>query len=106
MPIQFTLEHVIEKTLAATYRAPEQRALKELIGVRLPAKEARHTWQRIQDHKWYISERLGRDVGLHVAAVDFIENIEPLRVTKRPRRDTLPPTLPMMKSLTRSFQGN
>ena len=38
-------------------------------------KEAGKVWTKVQDHKWYVSERLGRDVGFRVAAVDFIENV-------------------------------
>ena len=38
-------------------------------------KEAEFLWSRIGDHKWYVSEKLGRDVGLNVAAVDYLENV-------------------------------
>jgi hypothetical protein len=31
----------------------------------------------IETHKWILSERLGRDVGLHVAAIDYFENVHP-----------------------------
>ncbi len=30
--------------------------------------------EKVQDHKWYISERLGRDVGLLIATLDFLRN--------------------------------
>lgn len=36
--------------------------------------EAKKIWKKIEDHKWYLSERLGRDVGNRVAAVDYLEN--------------------------------
>ena len=39
---------------------------------------ARKLWPRILRHKWYLSEKLGRDVGIKVASVDFIENVEPM----------------------------
>jgi hypothetical protein len=73
MPIPFKLDYVIERTLAET--TDEQLALRELTGIRLAAAEARNVWLRILDHKWYVSERLGRDVGLRVAAIDYVENI-------------------------------
>jgi hypothetical protein len=76
MPIQFKLDHAIERTHALASET-EQRAIKELVGVRLPALQAREVWQRIMEHKWYISERLGRDVGERVAAIDYFENIRP-----------------------------
>jgi len=73
MPIPFKLDYVIERTLAKTPR--EQQALKQLTGITVTAAEARTAWPRILDHKWYVSERLGRDVGLRVAAIDYFENI-------------------------------
>jgi hypothetical protein len=53
----------------------EQNLLKKLTGEDFSKREAEYLWMRISDHKWYISERLGRDVGLTVAAVDYLENI-------------------------------
>ena len=73
MPIPFRLDYVIEATLAETVN--EHRVLKELTGIKIAEDEARLAWPRILDHKWYISERLGRDVGLRVAAIDYMENI-------------------------------
>ena len=32
-------------------------------------------WTCVQQHKWVLSEKIGRDVGLKVAALDYIENI-------------------------------
>ena len=49
--------------------------LKKFTGGKLTDEEARRLFERIADHKWYVSERLGRDVGLKVAAVDYLENI-------------------------------
>ena len=46
-----------------------------LTGINLSLKEALKTLGYIKDHKWYLSERLGRDVGTYVAAVDYFENI-------------------------------
>jgi transitional endoplasmic reticulum ATPase len=40
-------------------------------------------WSKILQHKWVLSEKLGRDVGLKVACIDFIENVDP--VTKDTR---------------------
>ncbi|MEN3331598.1 MAG: transitional endoplasmic reticulum ATPase [Blastocatellia bacterium] len=74
MPIPYKLDHVIEKTLK-TPGVREQRALKLLTGLELATDEASFFWPRILDHKWYMSERLGRDVGLRVAAVDYFENV-------------------------------
>ena len=72
--IPFRLDYVIGATLAGG-AVEEQKALKELAGVRLSAEEARAEWGRVLEHKWFVSERLGRDVGLRVAALDYFENV-------------------------------
>ena len=96
MPIQYRLEHVIEQLSGAG--ATERRELKALAGVKLSARGAREVWPRVLDHKWYMSERMGRDVGMRVAAVDYFENVEPARPKVRARSgwEGLPPRLPMM----------
>jgi hypothetical protein len=38
---------------------------------------------RIREHKWYVSECLGRDVGLLVAAFDYFLNIQNLPCTPK-----------------------
>jgi hypothetical protein len=75
-----------------------RRSLKELAGVRLSASEARDAWPRVLEHKWYLGERLGRDVGMRVAAVDYFENVRRRRRRTRLRAQGggLPPRLPMM----------
>lgn len=72
--IFYKLDHVVEETLKQN-RTAEQIFLKEFTGARLSADEARYLYERIKDHKWYVSEKLGRDVGLKVAAIDYLENI-------------------------------
>jgi hypothetical protein len=57
----------------------EQRILSSILNFRLSATEARAVWPQIEEHKWYVSEQLGRDVGLRVAALDYFENIHGLR---------------------------
>ena len=90
-------EEVVADALAHDARHL-RRSLRELAGVKLSVSEASDVWPRVLEHKWYLGERLGRDVGLRVAAVDYFENI------RRPRQRTslrangggLPPRLPMM----------
>jgi transitional endoplasmic reticulum ATPase len=36
-------------------------------------------WIKILEHKWFLSEKLGRDVGLKVAALDCVENTDAIR---------------------------
>ena len=75
IPIQ--LDYVVDR-IRRDDREVERRALKQLAGVSLEGDEARALWPRILEHKWYMSERMGRDVGLRVAAVDFFEYVQPL----------------------------
>lgn len=70
MLIPLRLEHVIERLVA---EGPAAR-LRRLTGQRWSGRGARDVWPRILVHKWLLSERLGRDVGLRVAAVDYLEN--------------------------------
>lgn len=72
--------------------------LRKLAGVKLTESEASAVWQRVLEHKWHLGERLGRDVGLRVAAVDYFENIQPARrsTSTRASQGGLPPRLPMM----------
>lgn len=76
MPISLRFEHVIEEVISQ-YPKDQKRMLERLTGLRLTVEQARDAWPRIQEHKWLMSERLGRDVGLRVAALDFFENVRP-----------------------------
>jgi diguanylate cyclase (GGDEF)-like protein len=46
-----------------------------LTSIRLNEKTAREDWQSILKHKKIISEKLGRNVGIRVATLDFYTNI-------------------------------
>ncbi len=78
--IPFRLEHVIEQTLRlkrSINGSLERKAIKDLTGMKIPESQARDVWSSIQLHKWYLGERLNRDVGLRTAAIDYLENIAP-----------------------------
>jgi diguanylate cyclase (GGDEF)-like protein len=47
-----------------------------LIQIRLPEEEAKRDWYEILTHKYTISEKLNRNVGIHVAALDYYTNIK------------------------------
>jgi hypothetical protein len=79
--IPFRLDYVIEESLRAG-ASEEQRALHKLAGVRLTPAEAAAEWTRVLEHKWFVSERLGRDIGLRVAAIDYFENVRLPRHTR------------------------
>jgi hypothetical protein len=79
--VPFKLDYVIERTLQAQ-PCEEQKLLKELARVKLSPAEARAEWPRVLEHKWFVSERLGRDIGLRVAAIDYFENVRLPRHTR------------------------
>lgn len=100
MPISFRLEHVIEEVLSK-HPEDQKRVLRKVAGVKLSETEAHSVWPRLLEHKWLLSERLGRDVGLRVAAADYFENVQRPRPPKsfRAEREMFAPRLPMMQSL-------
>jgi len=51
----------------------------EISGTRIDSDIATELWPRILQHKWLMSEKLSRDVGLRVACIDFLENMEQAR---------------------------
>lgn len=104
----FNLGYIIER-VTQPQLTDAQRTLNALAGVNLSAPEARELLPRLREHKWYVSERLGRDVGWRVAAADYFENIRPARGTvdtfRRARGNVSPPRLPMMRPLARFMSG-
>ncbi|MDA8088562.1 MAG: AAA family ATPase [Nitrospiraceae bacterium] len=58
--------------------SPEACANKifEISGARFEAAIAADLWQKILKHKWLMSEKLGRDIGLRTACIDFLENMD------------------------------
>ena len=64
-------------------RGNERFILRTYTGADISEPDAQVLWQRILDHKWYVSEQLCRDVGFRVAALDYVENFyEPFQLTK------------------------
>jgi len=50
----------------------------ECSGRKVEPKRAEDMWHKILQHKWVLSEKMGRDVGTRVTCLDFIENVEPM----------------------------
>lgn len=50
--------------------------LFEASGMRLEPDMAADLWPKILQHKWLLSEKLGRDVGFRTACIDFLENMD------------------------------
>ena len=45
-------------------------------GGKLEPELAAKLWMHILRHKWFLSEQLGRDVGIKVACLDYMENMD------------------------------
>jgi hypothetical protein len=71
--IFYQLDYVVDEVLK-NIPSEEQVFLKKYLNADYPKKEAKYLWERIADHKWLVSERLRRDIGFRVAAVDYVEN--------------------------------
>ncbi len=58
--------------------SPEECADKiyEISGAKFDPDIAADLWQKILQHKWLMSEKLTRDVGLKTACIDFLENMD------------------------------
>ena len=48
----------------------------EISGTKFEPDAAADLWPKILQHKWLMSEKLHRDVGLKTACIDFLENME------------------------------
>lgn len=46
-----------------------------LVGLKLAEREAEHHWEELLKHKLTMSEKLGRNVGIRVAGLDYFTNI-------------------------------
>ena len=69
----FKLDFAFER-LEQTGPELERNLLRIYTGYDLGENEAKRLYEKISDHKWFVSERLRRDVGFHVAAIDYVEH--------------------------------
>jgi transitional endoplasmic reticulum ATPase len=69
----YKLDYTIEKVLNEA-QTREQKILRELTGENFDKEESKIVLAKILDHKWYVGEKLSRDIGLRVAAIDYLEN--------------------------------
>ncbi|MCP4745586.1 MAG: AAA family ATPase [Desulfobacteraceae bacterium] len=55
----------------------KEQALRifEICGHKIDPELASDIWPKILQHKWVLSEKIARDVGIKVACIDFIENV-------------------------------
>ena len=48
----------------------------EISGTKFDPEIAADLWPKVLQHKWLLSEKVGRDVGLRTACIDFLENMD------------------------------
>lgn len=76
-PLGFVSEDALERvgqSWAAQYAGVKTTAHREF---RIKADALATHSDAIETHKWFLCEKLGRDVGFHVAAADYFENVSP-----------------------------
>jgi class 3 adenylate cyclase len=62
----------------------------DCCGGKLGSDLVAELWTHIQRHKWFLSEQLGRDVGIKVACIDYIENTDSMQTAlEESQRDYL-----------------
>jgi len=69
-----TYEMDATASFSGTTDVAAQGLVEAMTGIVLPRREAKIVLEKIPDHKWLLSEQLGRDVGIKVAAMDLVEN--------------------------------
>lgn len=72
--LQYIVDRIIEKNRNTFY----SDLLYRLTGERFSEPEAKQLWQEILQHKYIMSEKFGRNVGIRVASLDYLENIKKL----------------------------
>ena len=67
--------------IVANLPSPEECAsqILDYSGHKFEPDIAGDLWLKILQHKWFLSEKLGRDVGIKVACLDFLENTDTVR---------------------------
>ena len=70
-------------TLLSLDKSFYSNLLYRLVSEEFEEEEAKKLWFEIIDHKWKISQQLGRNVGIRVATLDYLENIKKLIKTPK-----------------------
>lgn len=81
----YTLDYTIEKVSQQNQTAA-QKFLQKFTDKKFGKSEAEFLVEKIADHKWYVSERLNRDIGFNAAAVDYLENFYEARRNENRRQ--------------------
>lgn len=77
------IEYLVEKVVREKRGNFYSDLLYSLSSERFPEQKARELWQEILRHKYIMSEKLNRNVGIRVATLDYLENIK--KIIEAPR---------------------
>ena len=77
--------------------------LQVYTGSSISENEAKTLLRKIADHKWYVSQKLDRDIGFHVAAIDYVENFYEPRTVESPLRTFVTKTGKAVRSAFRKY---
>jgi len=77
-PSFFLMEEIVKPVIVGTDPQEWPARIEELSGYSFDSATAAEIWPQINQHKWFLSEKLGRDVGIKVACLDFLENMKTL----------------------------
>lgn len=78
-PTQELIDRLKEEKLESFY----SEVLFYLTSARYAEPQAQDLWKEILDHKFLMSERLGRNVGIRVSAFDYLLNVRKLLIMPR-----------------------
>jgi diguanylate cyclase (GGDEF)-like protein len=74
------IDHIRKGAVGKSSEFSFSEVIFALIQIRLPEMEAKRDWKEILAHKYTMSEALGRNVGVHVATLDYYTNIKKRRL--------------------------
>ncbi|MBU0951256.1 MAG: diguanylate cyclase [Elusimicrobia bacterium] len=78
VPLSKELQYIVDKIVAEKRGTFYSDILYNMTSERFSEAEAKNLWQEILRHKYVISELFKRNVGVRVAALDYLENIKKL----------------------------
>jgi len=72
------IQYLVDKVVSDKRPNFYSDILFDLTSERFPEERAKILWQEILKHKYMMSEKLGRNIGIRVTTLDYLENIKKL----------------------------
>lgn len=77
-PLAFVGDDTIQQLSTVYHNRQRSAPVARTAGVRVD--DVAENWSAIEQHKWFLSEHLGRDAGMEVAALDYLQNVRHRRI--------------------------